>query len=76
MTHADKIKDMSRRLAQVKRWSKRLERLYKVRGIREAEFCRQNGFTKGWFNRSKNLCALPTQKSLDKVDQAFSKYGV
>lgn len=76
MTREEKLKAETERVKLVKKWPDRLARLYKKKGMSEAEFCRAHDIPISRFNRGKNLESIPNEESVARVEAALKREGV
>lgn len=78
MTPEQKIKQQQDRLKKVKAWTARIEKLRKRKknAMSEAQFCRKYGIHPSGFNRNKKGVSFPTQKTVDRIEEALKSEGV
>ena len=67
-----------KRIATARTWAGRVDTLIKKKqktdpSYSEAQFCRDHDFDYGFFNRTKNVRVVPTQKTVDLIEKALSK---
>ena len=73
MTKEQQIKNDLKRLAKIKRWAERIEKLInrKRNPLSESKFCEKYNLHKSHFNRTKNGHAFPEDKFFNDVQKAF-----
>ena len=72
---------VEKRLAVARTWAGRIDKLLAKRqkknpAYSEAEFCRTYNFDFATFNRNKNIRVVPTQKTVDAIENALKTEGV
>jgi hypothetical protein len=74
----EKLTPVEKRIAIARTWAARIKKMTdrKKNPKSEAEFCRDNGFDFGLFNRNKNLRVVPTQRTVDRIEKALKKEGI
>lgn len=76
-----KLTPVEKRLVIARTWSKRIDKLLAKREkqkiqFSEAEFCRKYNFDYSFFNRNKNIRVVPSQKTVDAIENALKSEGV
>jgi hypothetical protein len=75
------LNHIERRIMTARTWAVRVERLLKKKKksnpfYSEAEFCRAYGFDYGFFSRVKHVRVVPSQGTIDKIENALKCEGV
>lgn len=75
---SENLTPVEKRIAIARTWAKRIEKLTnrKNNSKSEAEFCRDHDFDPAFFNRNKNLRVVPTQRTVDRFENALQSEGV
>lgn len=70
----DPLEDVQARIAIVKTWDKRLEKIKEKHGT-FSTFCEKHNIKLPWLSKAKNLNPLPKWNSIRRVEEAFAEEG-
>jgi len=76
MTYSEERADLFEREKLVKKWSRRLKRLAKVKGMNQAQFCAKHGLSDSILSKQKTMKMKAQWESITAVERALKKEGV